>query len=465
MSDIRVRFAPSPTGHLHIGGLRSAIFNWLFAKKNNGKFLIRIEDTDRDRSTQEYTNSILESFAWMNMQSDEPIFMQTSRLQEHIALVEQLLKAGRAYRCFCIKKDNTADESYTKYDRTCLTREVAPNDVTLPHVVRFKLPNFTSDIITFNDLIYGEISYPVDQFDDFIILRSNGEPIYNFVVVADDIYQRISHIIRGQDHLVNTPKQIMLYDALGATPPQFAHLPLILGPSGAKLSKREAATSVINYKEDGYLPDALFNYLVRLGWSHGDQEIFTRQELINYFDFSHVNRAGAIFDIQKLDWVNGVYIKNLSNEEILTYIVTTLDADFAKKLSFSPENLIKIIGLYKERVKTLKELMAEIVSLNESIHSIDEADLIAYKNSESIDRLKTVEADLQKLLEWNEVEIANCIKMTCKQLSIKLPDVAKPIRLAITGKVSSPGIFELLALLPKQECLKRISTFIKLIAA
>lgn len=467
MSDqVRVRFAPSPTGHLHIGGLRSAIFNWLFAKKNNGKFLIRIEDTDTDRSKDEYTRSIIDSFAWLSIESDEPVFKQTDRLTEHVRLVQQLLDEGKAYRCFCSRREYTEIEleegtSYTRYERVCLNRVITEEDLQKPHVIRFKLPDFTTETFVFQDQIYGDVSYPVDQFDDFIILRSNGQPVYNFVVVADDMYQRITHVIRGQDHLVNTPKQIMLYQAFNHRLPLFAHLPLILGPSGAKLSKREAATSVMSYKEEGFLPDALFNYLVRLGWSHGDQEIFTRQELITLFDIKDVNRAGAIFDIKKLEWLNGVYIRGMTDEQIAHYISQYIDTDFLAKTSlFSHENLLKVIALYKDRVKTLKELHDELILLNDMPTVFDVIELQAYTTVEVAARLKIVEDSLSKLVAWNETELATLIKDVCKQMNIKLPDIAKPLRLALTGKTSSPGIFELLAALSKNESLKRIGSFI-----
>lgn len=468
MSDqVRVRFAPSPTGHLHIGGLRSAIFNWLFAKHNNGRFLIRIEDTDLDRSTKEYTDSIVNSFNWIGIQSEEPIFLQTSRTPEHVALVDQLIEIGRAYRCFCSKKEySELDSSYTKYDRTCLNKKFTAEELTKPHVIRFKLPDFKTDTFIFNDLIYGKVSYPVDQFDDFIILRSNGQPVYNFVVVADDIYQKITHIIRGQDHLVNTPKQIMLYQALEKQPPIFAHLPLILGPSGAKLSKREAAVSVLNYKEDGFLPDALFNYLVRLGWSHKDQEIFSRSELISLFDLKDVNRVGAIFDIKKLEWLNSHYIKQMSAQDILDYVLINIDSDFLIKVSiFNKISLLKLIDLYKERIKTLKELCSEIIDFSKQPEAYDSVEIQPFKNINSADRLKTVEAELTKLINWNEVEIANLIKGLCANINIKLPEIAKPLRLALTGKISSPGIFELIATLPKDEVRKRLDNFIKFISS
>lgn len=466
MSEVRVRFAPSPTGHLHIGGLRSAIFNWLFARHNNGKFLIRVEDTDKERSTQEFKDSIEKSFDWMGIKSDEPVFNQTDRTQDHLKLVQKLIDEGKAYRCFCTRRGVEDIEAiqgahYTKYDRTCLQREFTQEDLSRPHVVRFKIPDNMPEVFEFDDLIYGKVKFPMDQFDDFIILRSTGDPMYNFVVVADDIYQRITHVIRGQDHLVNTPKQIMLYQALGVEVPKFAHLPLILGPSGAKLSKREAAVSVISYKEDGFLPDALFNYLVRLGWSYGDQEIFSRQELETFFDLKDVNRSGAIFDIKKLLWLNSVYIKNLTSGQILEYVLKNLDFKFALNLSFDLDILYNLIDLYKDRSDNLIELISEIKNLDKVPQDFAQEDIKEFNNEDTVANLEFI---LQKFIElenWSEESIQNLIKTVCKEKNLKMPMLAKPLRLALIGKLNSPSIFALLNLIGKEEVLKRVKNFIE----
>ena len=460
--NVRVRFAPSPTGHLHIGGLRSAIFNWLFAKHNGGKFLIRIEDTDRDRSTKLFEESILKSFEWINIQSEEQIIKQSDRYQQHKELIEKLVFAEKAYRCFCTHKiefeESNLEGGYSKYDRTCRDIKPSEENIKIPHVIRFKLPNFSSDQFTFNDLVYGEISFPVDQFDDFIIARSDGAPMYNFVVVADDIYQKIDFIIRGQEHLVNTPKQILLYQAIGAQVPQFAHLPLILGSSGAKLSKREAAVSVLSYKEEGFLPDALLNYLVRLGWSHGDQEIFSRDELIKLFSLSDVNKSGAIFDIKKLEWLNSVYIKEMSNQETVNYIIKWMDSKFLVDLkNWSNEQLLALVALYKERVKTLKELILILKDLYISPETFNEEDLKPWRNEETSKILKIVEFELSSLVNWDLESVKLALKGVSSDLNVQFPMVAKPLRLALTGKTESPSIYELIFLLSKDESLNRIS--------
>src|ERR1700733_99493 len=296
---VRVRFAPSPTGHLHIGGMRSAIFNWLFARHNNGSFLLRIEDTDRERSKQEYTDSILASFAWMRIDWDEPVVIQSERAKRHQEVAQKLYAQGKAYYCICTPEqvqDRLAAQSgfdinFMKYDGLCR------NASHTKGALRFKIPDDITEV-TFHDLIRDTITIGIDQLDDFILVRSDGTPMYNFVVVVDDADMKISHVIRGEEHIANTPKQILLYQACGFPLPYFAHLPMILGPDGNKLSKRDAATGVFEYKQLGYIPDPLFNYLVRLGWSHGDQEIFTREEVIQFFDLAHVGKKGAIFDQQ-----------------------------------------------------------------------------------------------------------------------------------------------------------------------
>ena len=319
-TEVHVRFAPSPTGHLHIGGLRTAIFNWLFARHNNGAFLVRIEDTDKERSKPEYEHSILESLSWMGITTDEPITIQSARDAEHKKLIEKLIDEGKAYKCYCSLEDLVARLGYQehqKYDGFCKTH--TPDDPSKPYVVRFAVPR-DKPTISFNDLIRGTVTFDFDQFDDFIIARSDSAPTYNFVVVVDDEDMNITHVIRGEDHISNTPKQIMLYHALGYQLPIFAHIPLILGPAGNRLSKRDAATSVLQYKQAGYLPAAFFNYLVRLGVAHGDQEVFSKEELVSLFKVKEVGKKSTIFDIQKLTWLNGVYIRKASPTNLLLAI-------------------------------------------------------------------------------------------------------------------------------------------------
>lgn len=453
---IRVRFAPSPTGHLHIGGLRTALFNWLFARHNAGTFLLRIEDTDRERSKPEFTQSILASFAWTGLTSDEPVVIQSQRFEEHHKIAQQLLEQGKAYRCYCAPEDMVSrheEEFFIKYDGKCRNRVAQKDDAQKPYAIRFKLPTDKKSI-TFHDIIRGEVTFELDQFDDFIIVRSDGIPIYNFVVVLDDAYMRISHVIRGEEHISNTPKQILLYQACGYTVPQFAHLPMILGPSGDKLSKRDGAVSVLEYKQDGYLPDALNNYLARLGWAHGDQEIFSREELINYFSLEQVGKKGAIFDVQKLAWVNAMYIRALPAAAILAYIVKEIAPDLLKKLSqWSEQHIAQAIDLYKERVHTLKELLLDIYVLYNGPSEFNAQDLTQWIKPHTADHLQQI---CTLLTTQQTADVQAAIKQLSKELGVKLVELAQPVRIALIGKSSGPGVFELINLLGNKESCARI---------
>lgn len=464
-SSIRMRFAPSPTGHLHIGGLRAAFFNWLYARHNGGTFLIRIEDTDLERSKPEYTESILASFAWLNMQSDEPVVIQSQRIAEHTKVIEQLLKAGRAYRCYCSQAEVTTrhgvdpEDPFTavKYDGRCRNRKPSADDAGKPFAIRFALPQDRTSI-TFEDLIRGTVTFAMDQFDDFIIARSDGSPMYNFVVVVDDHDMSITHVIRGEDHISNTPKQIFLYEACGYTVPQFAHLPLILGPEGNRLSKRDAATSVLEYKLNGYLPDALLNYLVRLGWAHGDQEVFTREELIFYFTLEAVGKKGSIFDTAKLDWINSVYIRQRTPKELLTYIGDHMDPDFAATCKgWDDEKLCNAIALYQDRVSTLREMTQEIRLLHEGPFEYTQEDLAAwYSTPEQKKMIEQLRATCAAMNSWSKDALSAELKTLSKQYDVKLVALAQPLRLALIGKTAGPGVFDMAALVGQQETIQRL---------
>lgn len=461
-SSVRVRFAPSPTGHLHIGGLRTALFNWLFARHHNGTFLIRVEDTDITRSKKEYMESQLASLAWAGITYDEPLVIQSERVEEHRAVAQRLLKEGKAYRCYCPpqKEDGDTDLSYYKYDGRCRNLTLAEQDVTKPHSIRFKIPH-EEKAVTFHDLVRGEITIELDQLDDFIIIRSDGSPMYNFVVVIDDAFMRISHVIRGEEHISNTPKQILLYRACGYAIPAFAHLPMILGPDGTKLSKRNAATSVLEYKHAGYLPEALCNYLARLGWSHGDQEIFTREELINYFSLEHVGKKGAIFDPQKLDWMNSVYMKEYSAPTLLQVMIHDVGFDaYMEYKNWSQEQILGCIDLYKERVNTVRELAHVLKLLHEGPQHYDEQSIATFVTEETSRYLEELLAILEVQQDFSVHAVTNNIKNLCKQLNIKLVALAQPIRIALTGASASPGVFELLSLLGKNTSIDRIRRFL-----
>ena len=462
---VRVRFAPSPTGHLHIGGLRAALFNWLFARHNNGTFLVRIEDTDIVRSEKKFVTSIVESLKWTGLESDEPIVFQTDRMASYGVLIEKLLANGKAYRCFCSEQEieerraqQESDEPIKKYDGFC--RDKTDNPGQQKYVVRFKLPQDQQEI-TFNDLIRGPITVRIDQLDDFIIMRSDGSPVYNFVVVVDDAHMHITYVIRGEDHISNTPKQILLYQALGYDLPQFAHLPLIMGKSGQRLSKRDAATSVDEYKAAGYLADALINYLARLGWSHGDQEIFTRDELITYFTLKGVGKSAAVFDIDKLQWVNSVYIKDTGSRELLKLLIADVDPQFETKVpDWSDDQLFELIDLYKPRVKTVLELAQELKLLyTAGYYQKDDLEKWVTKQTGSL--LKAVIAQLQTLEQFTADEIKKIVQHVCKEQQVKLPIVAQPLRIAIIGKASGPGIFELFAVLGKDFVIPRLQEFVQ----
>ena len=465
--NIRVRFAPSPTGYLHIGNLRAAIFNWLFARHHGGKFLLRVEDTDRERSKQEYKDYMLDSLQWMGMDYDE-LVTQSEHIDEHKKMIDKLIDEGKAYRCYCTqeeieqrKKDNLGhDDLFAGYDGFCAHR-TSEEDTNKPYTVRFKLPK-DKNSITFDDLIRGPITFELDQFDDFIIARSDGTPMYNLVAVVDDNFMKITHIIRGEDHISNTPKQIMLYEAFGFKVPEFAHVPLIVGPSGDKLSKRDAAVSVLEYRDQGYLADALFNYLVRLGWSHGDQEIFTKKELIAYFDLDHVGKKGAVFDVDKLLWLNGVYMREMLAAEIEKTISQDLKIDLQSTLSgWSSKNILRLIDLYKERTKTLKELIASLELLHQGPKDYDKAAIekwVGEKTHEHIEKLIVV---LEAKDAFEHGQLAGAIKGLCKDIGIKLVALAQPIRLSLTGTSASPGVFELLEIVGKEESVNRLKNFLK----
>ncbi|MCL5436610.1 MAG: glutamate--tRNA ligase [Candidatus Dependentiae bacterium] len=436
---IRVRFAPSPTGHLHIGSLRCALFNWLFARTHGGVFILRIEDTDLERSKQEYVDSILHAFKWAGIESDEPIQYQTQRFALYQSYIDRLLLEGKAYW-----SDPTQEE----------------NGVS---VVRFRLPKGRA-AVRFHDLVHGEISFELDQIGgDFVIARADGSPLYNFVVVVDDIDMRISHVIRGDDHISNTPKQILLYEAIGAPLPAFAHLPMILGPTGAKLSKRDAVTSVLAYRDMGILPDALCNYLVRLSWAHGDQEVFTRQEMINLFSLAEVNKSGAIFDMAKLLWMNGIYLKSAPLGWLIDYIGAQLGIDVNVGFSrWSPEQRERVFVLYQERVSTIRELL-------DIVHSVyDGPAELVLPVAEGWDgatghRLGVFAERLLQLQHCSPESVGQLVKELCKEDGVPLAALAKPIRFALTGQLSSPSVYELVALLGAIETERRIARLRKVL--
>lgn len=469
MTQIRVRFAPSPTGHLHLGGLRSAYYNWLFARQKKGVFLIRVEDTDIARSKKEYVESQLASLEWAGIQPDEPLVFQMSRADKHLEAAHSLMRAGKAYPCFCEPLE-AEDRMHhldvgmgSKYDKTCRNKPYTEEDLKKPYAIRFKVAD-NQGPVTFNDLVRGPITFDADQFDDFIIVRREGTPIYNFCVVIDDIAMRITHIIRGEDHISNTPKQILYYEALGAEIPHFAHIPLILGADGTRLSKRDGAVSVIDYKENGYLPDALLNYLVRLGWSSGDKEIFTRDETIELFSLEAVGKKGSIFDVKKLEWVSGLYIKALSYTQF-AQAIKELKGDYLAQLAavWSQPQIEQLFELYKDRSVRLKDMCDDLLKLAVQPVNYDYTLIAAFKTDVTRDLLT---AFASFLAEFKGAHASHDVlnakaKELCTQFAVKFPALAQPIRCALTGTIQAPGVFNLLEIIGANESHARLINFIK----
>jgi glutamyl-tRNA synthetase len=458
---IRVRFAPSPTGHLHIGGARTALFNWLHARHTKGSFILRIEDTDRTRSTDDYIGSIIEGMKWLGLDWDEGPYRQTDRFDVYRNYAEKLMKEGKAYRCYCSpeeleqrRKEALAQGKSPKYDGRCRDLKTPPPDGK--PAIRFRMPREGEVVV--RDLIKGHTVFDNAQLDDLIIVRSDGTPTYNFTVVVDDVDMNITHVIRGDDHLNNTPKQLHIYSALGYEIPLFAHLPMILGSDKARLSKRHGATSVLAYRDMGFLPDALVNYLVRLGWSYGDQEKFTMDELIEYFSFENVGKSAAVFNPEKLLWLNGQYIINKGSETLAGLV-----RPFLLKENIITENqvlddkwLSKAISTLKERAKTLVELAQSLrYYISEDVEYTAKA-REKFLNGKSLPALTLVKDALEALTDFGVPEIEKVFTTAVGKLQTKLGNIAQPIRVAMTGRTESPGIFEVIEVLGKEKALRRL---------
>jgi glutamyl-tRNA synthetase len=468
-TEIRVRFAPSPTGFLHIGGARTALFNWLFARHNRGKFILRIEDTDRSRSTEEYIEEIIEGMKWLGLDWDEGPFRQTERFDIYRSYVERLLKEGKAYYCYCPqeelerrRKKAISEGKPVKYDRRCLHLDEPVKGVN--PVVRFKMPQHGQTIV--DDLIRGKVVFDNDHLDDMIILRSDGTPTYNLTVVVDDVDMRISHVIRGDDHLNNTPKQIHIYRAFNYEPPVFAHLPMILGPDKTRLSKRHGATSVLSYREMGYLPDALVNYLARLGWSHGDQEIFTRQELVEFFTFDNVGKASAVFNPEKLLWLNGQYIMNTPVDRLVDMIIPFLIKEKLVKEDALPERvwLTKAVESYKQRARTLLELARNMRYYFTEDVEYEEKARNKFLNEKYLPYLTDIREGMEGLTEFTERGIEKLFQEVVERHQTKLRHVAQPVRVALTGSTASPGIFEVIEIIGRDKAIRRLEKAIRMIS-
>jgi len=455
MKKIRTRFAPSPTGFLHIGGARTALFNWLFTRHHGGEFVLRIEDTDQARSTDESTKAILDAMNWLGLSWDEGPCFQAERVGLHREMVQKLINEGKAYYCTCTpeeletkRKQALAAGKKPKYDGTCRDKKL---DKSVGSVVRFSCPQTGATIV--EDMVKGNISFNNEELDDLIIERSDGYPTYNFAVVVDDALMNITHVIRGDDHVNNTPRQILLYQALGFAVPKFAHVPMILGADKARLSKRHGATSVMAYKEMGYLSEALVNYLVRLGWAHGDQEIFSLTELIDVFSLEAVGKSPAVFNPEKLLWLNAHYVKGAKPER-LSEEMKPIWSEAAGKAD--AELVQKVIADLQPRAKTLVELadmatfyFAEKVQYeNEAAQKFLQPAVAVY--------LKEIAAGLPSLTNFSKEGIEDFLKAFAQKREIKLKAVAQPLRVALTGKTVSPGIDEVMVTLGKDRVMKRI---------
>ena len=468
---VRVRFAPSPTGALHLGGARTALFNWLFARHHGGTFILRIEDTDQTRSTAEAVKAIYDGMDWLGLDWDEgpkvdgPYgpYYQTQRLNIYKEHIEKLLKEGKAYRCFCTaeeldrkRKEAAERKEAPKYDGTC--RKLSTEEINqkmeagISHVIRFMMP--AGEVTEVDDLVRGKVRFENDVLDDFVILKSDGFPTYNFAAVIDDHLMDITHVIRGDDHLSNTPRQIVLYQAFGFNLPQFAHIPMILGADKARLSKRHGATSVIAYKDLGYLPEAMINYLAKLGWGYKDEEIFSREDLIKKFSLDTVTKSSAIFNMEKLLWLNGHYIKTAIPERIIDMCEPLLINAYGNK---DLEYISKVVRILLDRIK----LIPEIVHLTEYFFrddfSFDEKALSFLNEPKAKEVLAVLKDRLEKLEPFTKPEIEKTFKALVPELGVKLGVIIHPCRAALTGRAESPGIYDVVEVLGKEKTIDRIS--------
>jgi glutamyl-tRNA synthetase len=457
------RFAPSPTGLLHVGGVRTALYSWLYARRTGGKFILRVEDTDRERSTDEAVRVILEGMAWLGLNHDEGPYYQTKRFDRYREVIQRMLAEGTAYRCYCTKEEldkmreeQTARKEKPRYtgiwrDRTDARPGVEP-------VIRFKNP--LDGAVVVDDVIHGAVTFQNTELDDLIIARSDGTPTYNFCVVVDDMDMGITHVIRGDDHLNNTPRQMNMLLALGAKPPVYAHVPMILGPDGAKLSKRHGAVSVLQYQEEGFLPDALLNYLVRLGWSHGDQEVFTREEMIAAFDIHDVNKAASAFNPEKLLWLNQQHMVRSSPDKLVPHLRFQLGR---LGITCADGKLLEgIIVAQRERAKTLKEMAENSRFFFADEIQIDPKAAAKHLAADAQGSLAEARDRLAALADWTAPAIHDSVNALATEKGVGLGKIVQPIRVAISGGTVSPPIDATLALLGRERTLARIAAALKI---
>jgi glutamyl-tRNA synthetase len=455
---VRTRFAPSPTGFLHIGGLRTALFCWLYARRHGGQFILRIEDTDLERSTEAAIQQILDGMEWAGLIQDEGPFFQTKRFERYKEVIEEMLAEGTAYRCYCTKEEleqmraqQTARGEKPRYDGRW--RERTDSLPGAPFVVRFKNP-LTGEVVV-DDVVHGPVVFQNSELDDLIIARSDGTPTYNFCVVVDDMDMQITHVIRGDDHLNNTPRQLNMLLALGAKAPVYAHLPMILGADGAKLSKRHGAVSVLQYRDDGFLPEAVLNYLARLGWSHGDQEIFTIEEMIRLFDIADVNKSASAFNFEKLAWLNQQHMMRVPAARIVPVLRWHLDREGIQ--AGNDAQLEQIIVVQRERAKTLREMALNSVFFFRAPTTYDEKAVRKHVTPEALTLLSDALQELAQLQDWSATAIHQLISNFSAARGISLGKLAQPMRLAVCGGTVSPPIDATLAILGKLESQSRLA--------
>lgn len=460
---VKTRFAPSPTGYLHVGGARTALFSWLYARHCGGTFVLRIEDTDLERSTKEAKDAILESMKWLGLEWDEGPFYQTERMGRYNEVIEQMLSEGKAYKCYCskerleeLRERQMKEGKKPRYDGHCRedSHEHGPDE---SYVVRFKNPQ--EGKVEFDDINKGHMVFDNRELDDFIIRRSDGSPTYNFCVVVDDMDMGITHVIRGDDHLNNTPRQINLYRALGFEVPSFCHVAMILGPDGAKLSKRHGAVSVMQYRDDGYLPDAMVNYLARLGWSHGDQEIFSRDELVSLFSLEGISKSPSSFSPKKLNWLNAHYIRGTDPQIITRELAWHLDR-LGVNTSGGPD-LLLVVQNYAQRVQTLLEMAEKARIYYEDFDGYDEAGVKKWIKEGSVEVLRRALDILKGLEGFDASTIDARLEGLAGELGIGMGQIGQPLRIAITGGPSSPGIGDTMVLVGRERTLERIGRAIE----
>lgn len=464
---VRTRFAPSPTGDLHIGGVRTALFSWLFARHHNGDFLLRIEDTDIERSTEAFTQRIFEGMSWLGLEADEKPCFQSQRMDYYHTIIDKLLQSGHAYRCYCskerletLRENQMANKEKPRYDGHCRDKE--PTNTNEPYVIRFKNPQ--EGAVCFHDQVYGDIVVQNQELDDLIIARTDGTPTYNLCVVADDSDMGITHVIRGEDHINNTPRQINILKALGAEIPVYAHLPMILGEDGKKLSKRHGAVSVMEFKKQGVLPQALLNYIVRLGWAHGDQEIFSLEEMIQYFDIKAVNKSAAAFNYEKLYWLNQHYQKSLPANEVIPQLEELFNAQNID-INQGPA-LIDLLTVQAERCKTLEEIVNKSGYFYKEDLTAEDHDEAAQKKffkAALVPIMEKICQSLATLNEWEAEPIHQIITETANEFQLSLGKVGPAIRVAVTGGSVSPSLDVTLKLLGKNRTVKRLEQALTLL--